>query len=72
MITQKPVRTKFGYHIILLNDVRDSKPKKLNVIRPKIVDRIKQVSLYNLQKELRNQHEIKIFDFEKVVNEVNN
>ncbi len=72
MITQKPIRTKFGYHIILLNDVRDSKPKKLNVIRPKIVDKIKQVSLYNLQKELRNQHEIKIFDFEKVVNEVNN
>lgn len=71
-ITKKPVKTKFGYHIIMLNDIRNSQPKKINDIRKKIVERIKQNSLLNLEKQLRKNKSIKILDFKKVVQEINN
>ena len=71
-ITKKPVKTKFGYHIIMLNDIRNSKPKKINDIKKQIVNRIKQNSLSNLEKQLRKNKSIKILDFKKVVQEINN
>ena len=71
-ITKKPVKTKFGYHIIMLNDIRNSQPKKINEIKQQIVERIKQNSLSNLEKELRKNKSIKISDFKKVVQEINN
>ena len=71
-ITKKPVKTKFGYHIIMLNDIRDSQPKKINDIKQQIVKRIKQNSLSNLEKQLRKNKSIKISDFKKVVQEINN
>ena len=71
-ITKKPVKTKFGYHIIMLNDIRDSQPKKINDIKQQIVNRIKQNSLSNLEKQLRKNKSIKILDFKKVVQEINN
>ena len=71
-ITKNPVKTKFGYHIIMLNDIRNSQPKKINDIKQKIVERIKQNSLSNLEKQLRKNKSIKISDFKKVVQEINN
>ena len=71
-ITKKPVKTKFGYHIIMLNDIRDSQPKKINDIKQQIVKKIKQNSLSNLEKQLRKNKSIKISDFKKVVQEINN
>ena len=72
MISTKPVKTKFGYHVIMLNDIRNAKPKKLNAVKTKIVERIKQISLSNLEKNLRNNQKITILDFEEVVREINN
>ncbi len=71
-ITKKPIKTKFGYHIIMLNDIRVSQPKKINDIKQQIVNRIKQNSLLNLEKQLRKNKSIKILDFKKVVQEINN
>ncbi len=71
-ITKRPVKTKFGYHIIMLNDIRNSQPQKFNDIKQQIVERIKQNSLSNLEKELRKNKSIKISDFKKVVQEINN
>lgn len=71
-ITKKPIKTKFGYHIIMLNDIRNSQPKKINDIKQQIVERIKQNSLSNLEKKLRKNKKIKISDFKKVVQEINN
>ena len=48
-ITKKPVKTKFGFHIILLNEVRDSKPKKLSEVQQNIINRIKKNSLSNIR-----------------------
>lgn len=72
MISAKPVKTQFGYHIILLNDVREANPKKLQEIKKDIIREIRQNSLTNLQKQIRKDQNIKIFDFQKVVQEINN
>ena len=56
----------------MLNDIRDSQPKKINDIKQQIVNRIKQNSLSNLEKQLRKNKSIKILDFKKVVQEINN
>jgi peptidyl-prolyl cis-trans isomerase C len=71
-ITKTPVKTQFGFHIILLNDVRDSKPKKLSDIQQSIIDRIKKNSLSNLEKEIRKNKKIIINDFKDVAKKVNN
>ena len=70
-ISQKPVKTQFGFHIILLNDVRDSKPKNLSDIQKNIIERIKKNSLSNLQKEIRKDKKILIIDFQEVAQKVN-
>ena len=71
-ITKTPVKTQFGFHIILLNDIRDSKPKKLSEIQTNIIDRIKKNSLSNLEKKIRKNNKIIINDFKYVAKKVNN
>ena len=34
--SKTPVKTQFGYHIIMIQDVRDSKPADLKVIKPQL------------------------------------
>ena len=71
-ITKVPVKTKFGYHVIMLNDIRNSKPKKLNIVKQQIIDRIKKFSLSNLEKEIRKNQNIDIFDFDDISKKVSN
>ena len=70
-ITKVPVKTKFGYHVILLNDIRSSKPKELNVVKKEITERIRKQSLSNLEKKIRQNQSITIVDFENVAKKVN-
>ena len=71
-ITQKPVQTKFGFHIIILNDIRESKPKKLSEIEQQIIKIIKKRTLLKLEKKLKKNQKITINKFEDVAKKVNN
>jgi len=71
-VTKKPVKTQFGFHIIQLNDIRESKPKKLSEIMPDIHKLIKKKSLLNLEKQIRKNQIIVINKFEDVAKKVNN
>ena len=71
-ITKVPIKTKFGYHVIMLNDVRDTKPKALNMVEQQIVEKIRKDSLSYLEKIIRKNQNITIVDFENVAKKVNN
>ena len=71
-ITQKPVQTKFGFHIIILNDIRESTPKKLSEIKQQIIKIIIKNSLLDLEKKLKKNQKIIINKFEDVAKKVNN
>lgn len=70
-ISQKPVKTKFGFHVIKVNDIRNAKPKKLYEIKKKIIEKITKVSLSNLENKIRQDQDVLIVKFKDVVKEVN-
>jgi peptidyl-prolyl cis-trans isomerase C len=51
--TDAPVRTRFGFHIIQLDDVRPVKFPALNEVRPRISQQITQQKIDELVKSLR-------------------
>jgi len=51
--TETPVKTQFGWHVIRLNDVRESQLPKLEEIRPQIAQQIGQRKLMKFQEDLR-------------------
>jgi len=51
--TDKPVQTRFGYHIIMLEDVRPVKFPALNDVRQRITQQITQGRIEELVKSLR-------------------
>ena len=70
-ISQKPIKTKFGFHVIKVNDIRNAKPKKLYEIKKNIIERITKVSLANLENKIRKNQDVIIVKFKDVVKEVN-
>lgn len=71
-VTDEPIKTRFGYHIIKLNNTRLAQPKELSEIRENIIEKIKKVSLQNLENEIRSNQKITIVKFNDIVKEVNN
>ncbi|WHZ11702.1 MAG: Peptidyl-prolyl cis-trans isomerase [Burkholderiaceae bacterium] len=57
-ITETPVKTQFGYHIIRLDDVRDAKLPKFDDVKPQIVQQIEQQQLAAYQQELRSKAKV--------------
>ncbi|AFZ82574.1 peptidyl-prolyl cis-trans isomerase C [Candidatus Kinetoplastibacterium crithidii (ex Angomonas deanei ATCC 30255)] len=58
-ISQNPIKTKFGWHIIKLDETRNIEFPELSQVRPQIEEMLKQQVLSNLQKELRSKSIIK-------------
>lgn len=52
-LTDAPVKTQFGFHVIRLDDVRDTKPPPLEQVRPQIQQEIERRKVQDLQKDLR-------------------
>ncbi|GKT26843.1 peptidylprolyl isomerase [Acidovorax sp. SUPP3334] len=52
-MTQTPVKTQFGWHVIRLDDVREAKLPKLEEVKPQVAQQLQQQKLAKFQEELR-------------------
>ena len=52
-MTETPVKTQFGYHIIRLDDTRDAQLPKFDEVKPQIAQQLQQQKLAKYQEELR-------------------
>jgi peptidyl-prolyl cis-trans isomerase C len=52
-MTETPVKTQFGYHIIRLDDVRDAQLPKFDDVKPQISQQLQQQKIGKYQEELR-------------------
>jgi peptidyl-prolyl cis-trans isomerase C len=52
-MTETPVKTQFGYHIIRLDDTRDAKLPKFEEVKPQVAQQMQQQRMAKFQEELR-------------------
>ncbi|MDP9108237.1 MAG: peptidylprolyl isomerase [Pseudomonadota bacterium] len=57
-ITETPVKTQFGYHVIKLEDVRTAKIPTMEEVKPQITESLQQKKLQEYQQELRAKAKI--------------
>lgn len=57
-LTQEPVKTQFGYHVIRVDDVRTAEIPKFEEIKPQIAQQMGQQKLQEYQKGLRDKAKI--------------
>jgi peptidyl-prolyl cis-trans isomerase C len=57
-MTDTPVHTQFGWHIIRLDDTRAITPPPLEQVRPQIVQQIQQEKLQAFEEGLRKNAKI--------------
>jgi peptidyl-prolyl cis-trans isomerase C len=52
-ITEAPVKSQFGFHVIRLDDIRDVQLPKLEEVKPQIAQQLQQQRIGTFQQELR-------------------
>ena len=52
-MTQTPVKSQFGWHVIRLDDVREAQMPKLDEVKPQIAQQLQQQKLAKFQEDLR-------------------
>lgn len=52
-MTQTPVKSQFGWHVIRLDDVREAQLPKLEEVKPQVAQQLQQQKLAKFQDELR-------------------
>jgi peptidyl-prolyl cis-trans isomerase C len=57
-MTDAPVKSQFGYHIIRVDDVRQAKLPELEEIKPQIAQQMQQQKLADFQKALREKAKV--------------
>lgn len=57
-ITDTPVKSQFGFHVIRLDDVRDAKFPSLEEVKPQISQQLAQQKLMKFQEDLRSKAKI--------------
>ncbi|HYD62772.1 MAG TPA: peptidylprolyl isomerase [Noviherbaspirillum sp.] len=57
-ITESPVKTQYGYHVIKLEDVRAAKLPSLEEVKPQIAESLQQKKLQAYQEDLRKKAKI--------------
>ena len=57
-MTQTPVKSQFGWHIIRLDDVREAQLPKLDEVKPQISQQLQQSKVTPFQEELRTKAKV--------------
>jgi peptidyl-prolyl cis-trans isomerase C len=57
-ITETPVKTQFGYHVIKLEDVRAAKLPSFDEVKPQIAESLQQQKLQAFQQDLRKKAKV--------------
>lgn len=57
-MTDAPVKTQFGYHIIRVDDVRDTKLPSLEEVKPQVAQQLQQQKIAKYQEGLRAKAKI--------------
>jgi peptidyl-prolyl cis-trans isomerase C len=57
-LTQEPVKSQFGYHVIRLDDVREAQLPKLEEVKPQIAQQLQQQKLAKFQEDLRTKAKV--------------
>ena len=57
-MTDEPVKTQFGYHIIRLDDVRQTQLPKFEEVKPQILQQLQQQKLAQFQQDLRSKAKV--------------
>lgn len=62
--SKTPVKTEFGYHVILVEDVRASKPLELKDVEPQLKNMVTQQVIAEIFEDLRNNAKVERFTLE--------
>ncbi|TXT41324.1 MAG: peptidyl-prolyl cis-trans isomerase C [Comamonadaceae bacterium] len=57
-LTDTPVKSQFGFHVIRLDDVRDAQLPKLEEVKPQVLQQLTQQKLAQYQSELRSKAKV--------------
>ena len=57
-LTDTPVKSQFGYHIIRLDDVREAKLPALDQVKPQIKQQLEQQKMVKFQEDLRKSAKV--------------
>jgi peptidyl-prolyl cis-trans isomerase C len=57
-MTDAPVKSQFGFHVIRLDDVRDQQLPKLDEVKPQIAQQLQQQKIAKYQEDLRTKAKI--------------
>ena len=57
-LTETPVKTQFGFHVIRLDDVRAAKVPAMEEVKPQIIESLQQKKLQEYQAELRTKAKV--------------
>jgi peptidyl-prolyl cis-trans isomerase C len=57
-ITQSPVKTQFGFHVIKLEGMRDAQLPPFEEVKPQIAESLQQRKLQNFQQDLKKKAKI--------------
>jgi len=60
--TEKPVKTRFGWHVVLLQDVRDMKKPSYDQLKPKLRNQLISQRVQEYIQKLRDKADIEITD----------
>ncbi len=57
-LTQAPVKSQFGWHVIRVDDIREAQLPKLEEVRPQIAQQLQQQKLAQFQESLRKSAKV--------------